>query len=134
MLLSAAALNAGCAAQRLIQPGAAGLPPSQVAILVTAQPPKSGTPGALQRVTDSRGKNVISYSLLDLDTRNSAVVLPGRDEIGLSCVVGAQMLEPSATFELRGGYTYTLDCNRAGGFQVGVTAVETPTAGADQPR
>ncbi len=83
---------------------------------------------ALERVTDAQGKNVVSYNLLNADIRNSAIVMPGTYEIGVICNVGAQLLEPSAKFKLQGGFTYTIDCIRIGGFEVRVNAVEAPTA------
>src|SRR5690242_20370325 len=111
VLLSAAALIAGCAAQRVIQPAAAGLPASQVATIVTAQRSKMGSV-SLGRVTDSQGRDAVSYTMLTADVRNSAIVIPGRYDIGVICVRATKMFTPSATFELRGGYTYTMECNR----------------------
>jgi hypothetical protein len=126
-MLSAAALIAGCAAQRVIQSAAAGLPASQVATIVTAQRSKMGGSVSLGRVTDSQGRDAVSYTMLTADVRNSAIVVPGRYEIGVICVRATKMFTPSATFELRGGYTYTMECNRPNPFLVGVITTARPT-------
>ena len=131
VLLSAAALIAGCAAQTVIQPAAAGLPASRVATIVPAQRAKIGGSVSLARVTDAQGTDTVHYNMLTADVRNKAIVIPGRYEIGVICVRATEMYSPSATFELRGGYTYTMECNRSSAFLIGVITTEAPTAHTD---
>jgi hypothetical protein len=126
--LSATALITGCAAQRVIQPAAAGLPAPQVATIVTSKLSKMGGSVSLERVTDAQGQDAVSFNLLTADVRNSAIVVPGRYKISVICVRATEMYTPTATFELRGGYTYTMECNRPDPFLVGVIATEALTA------
>ena len=128
ILLSAAVLLAGCAAQRVIQPAADGLPASQIAIIATtAKKPQNGVTVSLERVTDAQGKDVVSLDLMSQDIRDTAVVVPGRYEIQVTCVLGSQAVEPRGKFDLRGGYTYVFNCEREG-FRAHLVAAEIATA------
>ncbi len=131
VLLCAAALIAGCATQKVIQPAAAGLPASQVATIVTAQRSNFGGSVSLERVTDSQGRDAVNYNMFTANVEDTAVVIPGSYKISIICVRGTDMLFPSATFELRGGYTYTMECNNVSALRVGVIATEARTVLTD---
>jgi hypothetical protein len=129
VLLSAAMPIAGCAAKIVIQPAAGGLRASQVATIVTSEGSKMGS-AALGRVTDAQGRDAVNFNMFNADSRNSAIVVPGTYRIGLICVRGTT-LTPSATFELRAGYTYMMECTRVRGSWFDVTAREEPTLRTD---
>jgi len=126
VLLIVATLIAGCATET-VQPAAGGLRASEVATIVTSQGSKISS-AALGRVTDSQGKDVVNFNMFAVNSRNSVIVIPGTYRIGLVCPGWNAAATPSATFELRGGYTYVMKCARArGSLWVNVTATEEPT-------
>jgi hypothetical protein len=129
VLLSVGVLIAGCAAQRVIQPAAGGLPPSRVAtIATTGKRPQNGVLVSLKRVTDAGGKDVVNYNLATADIRDTVIVTPGSYQVQVICVWRAQDVQPSGKFDLRGGYTYVFDCRRDGlRVQLMVTEIATAT-------
>jgi hypothetical protein len=116
-----------CTTQQVIQPSAKNLQASQVAVIATAKNSVSRMMVSLDRVTDASGKDVATFGMVSSNTGNSVIVTPGRYEVKLFCLAGnTASAFPIGKFELRAGYTYTLDC-RLEGLRVFVVGNETAT-------